>query len=130
MTPKANDSERMRELGRASGRARRERRKPSFLDVLTSHVNERPEELVGALMASPAGAVVIARLAEKAGALERAQAPATDSVPSPAESAAGGFSDLILTAIEAGAEVAVLGFELSDAPVSYTHLTLPTKRIV
>ena len=115
MTPKPNDSERMRELGRASGRARRERRKRSFLDVLTSHVNENPEELVGALMASPAGAVVVARIAEKAGALERAQAPAADSVPSPAESVAGGFVDLILTAIETGSELQVLGFELTDA---------------
>jgi hypothetical protein len=92
MTPKPNDREqtreRMRELGRASGRARRKRRSRGFLDVLKARVDSRPEELVDALLGSPPGAVVAARVLEKAGALapepkpERHPAARDDIAPS------------------------------------------------
>jgi len=107
--------ERMRELGRASGKARRARRSGDFLGAANKLLRSNPELLVEQLASSPAGAVKLAAILERAGILEPEQAPAGDSAPSPAESAAGGFCDLILTAIETGSELQVLGFELTDA---------------
>jgi len=116
-TPKPNDPEqvreRMRELGRASGRARRAPRSGGYVAAAKKVVD--PERLFEQLQNSPAGAVKLVAILERAGILEPEQAPATDSAPSPAESAFGGFVDLILTAIETGQETQILGFTLTDS---------------
>jgi len=118
MTPKPSDPNRMRELGRVGGKAsaeaRRKRKVRSLLDVWKVRADADPEELYDALKESPAGAVVIARILEKAGILAPEQAPAADSEPPPAGPAAG-FANVLLTVIEAGQEVAILGFELTES---------------
>src|SRR5688572_7754945 len=76
--------ERMAELGRASGEARRRRRSRGFLDVWKGRAHSDPDELYDALARSTDGAVVIARILEKAGALvpepEPMQLPNPDAV--------------------------------------------------
>ena len=73
----------VRELGRASGRARRERkqktRSRSFIDALRDLVRENPDELAGQLMSTAAGAVAGVRLLEKAGDFE----PPREEQPGP-----------------------------------------------
>jgi hypothetical protein len=76
--PDPKRAESGRKGGIASGEARRKRKSRSFLDALRDRVRGNPDELVELLMGSSAGAVVAARVLEKAGYLEpeAAQKPA------------------------------------------------------
>ena len=88
--------ERMAELGRASGRARRERKKAGFIEALKRRVTERPEELVEQLLASPPGAVKAAAILEKLGVfdprVEEQPRSLQTARPSPASSRRSGSS--------------------------------------
>jgi hypothetical protein len=112
-----NDSERMRELGRASGRARRERaekrKQRGFLDVLRGRVEESPEQLVDSLLSTGAGAVVAARVLEKAGLLS----PESEPAPTTEQPHAGGttLADLFAFSVAVGLEDALGIGPLTDS---------------
>ena len=130
MTPNRTDPNRMRELGRrggkASGEARRKRKSRGFLDALRDRVNERPEELVDALMRSPPGAVVAARVLEKAGGLVPEPEPqrhpaARDDIPP----ATHGLRELVERAYRDGL-AAALGLPTTPAELERLMKGTPT----
>jgi general stress protein YciG len=109
------DPKRMQELGRAggkaSGEARRRRKKRSFLDAARALVTTEPERLVEQLASSPPGAVKLASILEKAGAFEPEPEKAENTGPT------YGLPDLVALVARQGAatERTVLGFELTPA---------------
>ena len=70
--PDPNVSERMRELGKLSGKARRTKRERSFEGKLEALVGKRAAEK---LLATSAGTVAAVRIVENAGGLERQAQP-------------------------------------------------------
>ena len=110
----SNDSERTRErmaeLGRKSGQARRAKRSRGFLDVWKGRAHADPDELYDVLTRSTDGAVVVARVLEKAGAL------APEPEPEPADAPGGStfaLRDLVVIAARTNQERLLLGFELT-----------------
>ena len=73
----------MRELGRAggkaSGEARRKRKRRSLLTTLRGHVSSNPEEFVEQLLASPPGAVKAAAMLERYGFTDEEEQAQTDA---------------------------------------------------
>jgi hypothetical protein len=108
------DTNRMRELGRAGGKAsaeaRRKRRTRPFLDVLRGKIEADPERFAESLLSSPPGAVKAAALLEKSGSL----------VPVPAEPEAkpapeGTSLSEIVAFVYANGNAAIFGLPTSVA---------------
>lgn len=105
--------ERMAELGRKSGEARRKRRSRSVLDALRARVAGNPDMLVEQLLASPPGAVKAVALLERAGLLEPDGERQEGSQP-PSVASRVTYADIVGLAAREGQEHHLLGFELSD----------------
>jgi hypothetical protein len=104
-------SEAGRKGGIASGEARRKRRSRSFLDALRDRVSSNPDELVDQLVGTAAGAVVAARVLERAGDFEKPEQPEPSSKTPFGSSFPLG--DVIRIAVETKQELLLLGFELT-----------------
>jgi len=106
--------ERMRELGRLSGKARRAKRSRGFLEALRDLIDADPEKAAARLMSTGAGAVAAIRVLEATGQLGPTKEDGSGEIvvqsafgmATPDEAA--GFADLVRLAYSTG-QAALMG---------------------